>query len=329
MPAGDAIPGWGYPSDEGSSAPRNSIPDRLAETWRVYLTYLRPGLELALPIQGVLGLVYAPASVVLAFTVEEQWGRQGTLASGDPSALRQMLAIYFPSDWLSVLGRSLALAGGLLTVILLTVAFALFLESAREGSRVPRPSLPTILRRASAFVVPVAVAALAGAALNLLESAWITSGSSSLLSGNSSVEDLTGPIFAIDGLIIVLASVVTYALARWTLAIPAAAIEQLGLRKALARSSELSRGHRLHILLSLLVVSFATGLATVGTVFVATLVTGALWGSSSGLGFALSLVAFLAALVLTAPLIPILIVVLHRDLRDAIEMPGADHLPTV
>lgn len=318
MPASDAIPGWGLAPDEGSAPAQATIPDRLSDTWTIYRTRLRALLELSLPIQGPLGLVYAPSSVVVALAVEQQWGQQGLLTSGDPAALRQLLAAYLPGDLPSVIGRSLAPAAGILGVILLTVAFALLLlESTAESGLPARPSLRLVLDRSSAFVLPVAVAALAGACVNLLESRWITSLTSFVASDPGSAVALTGPLLALDGLIFVLAIAAIYAVGRWTLAIPVAAIEQVGLRRALARSSELSRGHRLQVLLSLAVVSFATGIATFIAVFGATWITGALWGTSSALGFALCLVTFVAVLVLTAPLIPILIVVLYRDLRDA------------
>jgi hypothetical protein len=78
----------------------------------------------------------------------------------------------------------------------------------------------------------------------------------------------------------------------------------------------MSKGHRLHVLLSLFVVSLGTGLVFLGVTWGAPLIAGAIFGSGSTLAFALCLAVTIAGLVVTAPLIPLLIVVLYRDLRD-------------
>jgi hypothetical protein len=334
MPAGDSIPGWGLTSGPGSSDPvQRGVPDWLAEAWQIYRSRLGPVLSVALAIQGPLGLLYAPASVALTIDLESRWSQLTTMSPSDPNAIPQMMAVFLPGDWLSVLSRSVGPAAGFLALILLTAAFALILVPEEADGQATGLSWRQILERSRPFALPVAVVGVLGVAFTVLEDGWVSSyrvpapiATDQLRAFPSS----TGWIFALDGLILIGAVALIYSIGRWALSIPVAIVERMGLRPALTRSSQLTAGHRLSVVLTFLVVSFATSLVTSVALFGSSALAGALSGSGSTTTFLLCLVATLAAFVLTAPLVPIMLVVLYQGLSGLEDpsSPGATIEPS-
>ena len=320
MPTGDAIPGWGLTSGPGSNRPaQRGVPDWLAEVWQVFRLRLRPLLSISVAIQGPLGLVYAPVSVALAVDLESRWNQFTAMSSSDPNAIPQMMARLLPGDWPSVVSRSVGPAAGFLGFILMTAAVALMLLPDEAQDHTAGLSWRRILDRSWPFAMPVAALGVIGLAFTLVEDGWVSAyrvqapDATDQLGAYSSS---AGWIFALDGLLLVGGVGLIYGVGRWALAIPVAIVERAGLRSAVARSSQLTKGHRLSVLLTFMVISFATGIVTSAALFGSSFLTGAVFGSGSDTSFLLCLAATLAAFVVTAPLTPIALVVLYRDLCD-------------
>jgi hypothetical protein len=323
----DPIPGWGQAFIGPASGRRASIPQRLSQTWQIYRTNWRVIMALTVPIQGVLGLVLLPGYASALRVFQDVLGGN-LLVTGDQDSVDRFTNNYLPT------GPALAVqAAGpvvvLAVVILLTVAFALLLDSNDADGGLVRPRLSTVLARSRAFVVPLAVTVLGGIAFVLLEAAYIRQAlsldSSSVTSAGTGDQVLLALV--IDVVIFGSLIAFAYAVARWILAIPVAAVERVGLLAALHRSTDLSRGNRVQVLLSVTVPTFLVGLVVPLLPLAGLALTGALFGSGSALALVTGAVLALAALILTAPFGPIMIVVLYRELRGGSYTPASPGHP--
>jgi hypothetical protein len=321
MGPGDPIPGWGQTLSSPASERRRSIPDRLAFTWQTYRAHWRTVLALAIPIQGILGLITLPAYATTLREFQDLLG--GNLfSSDDPSSLHRFATAYLPNGGPAELVWALGPAASFAVVVLLTVAFALVLES--DTGALARPRLSTIVARSSAFLIPLVIVILAGIVFVLLEVEFLTQTLTSTSIDTIQPEYL--PLLGIAFDVVVLGGVIAlvYAVARWVLAIPIAALERRGLRSALGRSSQLSQGNRVQVLLSLAVPAFLVGLMIPLVPLAGAALAEALFGSGSPLAIALGSLVALAALIATAPFVPITIVMLYQDLRGPVSGPEPD-----
>ncbi len=318
MGPGDPIPGWGQTLSSPARERRRGIPDRLALAWQTYRAHWQTVLVLAIPIQGILGLITLPAYATALREYQDLLG--GNLFSADdPRSIHQFVTAYLPNGGPAELVWALGPAAGFAVIVLLTVAFALFLE-ANEGA-LARPSLAAIVARSTPFLLPLAIVVVGGIVFVQLEAAFL---SQSLASGSlDTIEPGYLPLLgiAVDLVILGGAIALVYTVARWTLAIPIAAIERHGLRSALGRSSELSEGNRVQVLLSLAVPAFLVGLVIPVVPVAGSALAETLFGSGSPLALGLGALVALAALIVTAPFVPIMIVLLYQDLRGPASSP--------
>ena len=181
-----------------------------------------------------------------------------------------------------------------------------------------------IARRWPAIAVPVVlVAAVAGGTV-VAEAQWMGAlgrVTSSGFDGIDAIDRFFGLVLLAEILVLVLAGVTVYWLIRWSLAFPALVIEGIGLRAALGRSSDLTRGHRVTVALTIFVVTIVTSLVLQIATFVSTAVVGAATPLDSAAGIALSSLGVLVASVVVAPFLPLTLVFIYRDLRDS-ELPA-------
>ncbi len=318
MGPGDPIPGWGQTLASPARDRRRGIPDRLALTWQTYRAHWRTVLALAIPIQGILGLITLPAYATTLREFQDLLG--GNLfSSDDPKSLHQFATAYLPNGGPAELVWALGPAASFAVIVLLTVAFTVFLKS--NGGAPARPGLATIVARSSAFVVPLVIVILAGIVFVQLEVEFLGQTLTSTSIDTIQPEYLPLLGIAVDFAVIGGVIALVYAVARWILAIPIAALERRGLRSALGRSSELSLGNRVQVLLSLAVPSFLVGLVIPLVPLAGSALAEALFGSGSPLALGLGGLVALAALIVTAPFVPIMIVLLFQDLRGPVSSP--------
>ena len=204
--------------------------------------------------------------------------------------------------------------------MLLSGAIAVFLLSPRSEERSIRGSLRVVRGRWMPLAIPMVVLGLGFAAASGLQAIWLARFSALDPQNPAGLADARSafgvtPLFAI--LVPAVEIVVIYLVVRWVVAIPALFVEGLGLRSALRRSSELTRGRRLSIALFLAVLSVVVGLIGSLVIYLPAFAAGALLGFDSPVGLAAASIVAIAGLLLTAPFLPIAMAILYRDFRVA------------
>jgi glycerophosphoryl diester phosphodiesterase len=307
----DEIPGWtGAQAGERRGLPEEpNIPARLGSIWQVCKARPKPIFGLALLIQGVAGLLAAPVLVGQLQSVGQ------VLGSSDPSGANQAVAAtQLLHEPLVVIGTiaSLSLTYG--SILLLIAALAVLLLSKRDHEDTIRGALRALAGHAMDLLLLLS-AVVFGATLFVSLEAALDSSSAALAASAADSTDALGQAFGIELLVFVAFGLVVYAAVRWAMALPALVLERISLRAALSRSSELTRGRRLSVALTLLIVGLIEGipiaLLTFGFVF--------LVGPGHGLdaGFVVATVVTLVAWIAIAPFLPLAIVVMYRDFSAA------------
>ncbi len=325
QPPDGRIPGWdsgtpGAPSDPSA----RSIGARIVESFELYRIHARRVVALALLFQGVLSIPLVIASVtgiqrvldiwsqMFSGSVRSVWESSFAWTTGpfhDPAMDQALLGV---AVGLSALGGFLAMAA---TAILI-------LDPASAHRTVMSVAAETVRRGRPIFVLGFAIAALLGA-FYWLEGRWIADLigqgpgpiSNPRAAAASAASAATGAVLLFV-IALVLEGGLFYAIVRWSVAIPALAVEGLSLRAALGRSSQLTKGRRLSILWLIMVAGFAVTVVASILIYgpVIAVVVGGL--GSEAISFAL-VIGLTATAAICAPPMTILVAILYRDLRDA------------
>jgi hypothetical protein len=278
-------------------------------------------LRLAVAIQGPVALVAIPVAIAQVARLQSRFADVFRLpVTGDQASFRHLFDSYLPTnDPLalagSVLGPSLSFAA----LLALTVSLATLLLSPGDD-RTIGGALRSVMRRAPAIVVPALILCVGAGVWVGLQVLWV--GALSDLTpitarGFDTFGRMFGLILLADLGVVVVFIAAIYLAVRWAVAYPALVVEGLGVRAALRRSSELTRGRRLKVALTLFVVAVVTGLVAGLTLSVAVGLTGAVLDVSSVAGLVVSSVPTIAVSVLLAPFVPLTLVLLYRDLSAA------------
>jgi hypothetical protein len=196
----------------------------------------------------------------------------------------------------------------------LIAALAVLLLSKRDHEDTVQGALRALAGHAMDLLLLFS-AVVFGATLFVSLEAALDSSSAALAATPGDSTDALGQAFGIELLVFVAFGVVVYAGVRWAMALPALVLERISLRAALSRSSELTRGRRLSVALTLLVVGLIEGIP------IALLTLGVVWlvGPGHGLdaGYVIATLAILVAWIAIAPFLPLAIVVMYRDFSAA------------
>ena len=135
----------------------------------------------------------------------------------------------------------------------------------------------------------------------------------------------TGPIlptpaqtalYSIFGLVVGVLTIALFMLAIvWSLALPAILVEDLGLRRGLARGAALTRGIRIRLGLAFIAVAILQGL-TVGIIGGIAAIAGGLIAASLEVGVVIYLVITLIGALFWLPFLPSMLVIAYRDRID-------------
>lgn len=264
---------------------------------------------LTIPIWAMVGTMF---DSMVSFMANVDWSAYRS----DPEAFqREMQAAFRPSDELAV---TVAVSGGLTFIvwILGTAAVTAALIEATSGRR---PSVAgsyrAVVAHPGALIVPALVIGVGYA---------VIAGPLSLNQGDLMFAGPAATRAAVSmGLSLVILAVeivVLYFAIRWSLYFQAVLGEGLGLRRALARSSELTSGVRIKITLILLVVSIVVGILMGTLILIVGLVAGLV---------TLSIVVGVAAASITVAIcglvyLPFFVAVLTHIYRRRVETLGSE-----
>lgn len=288
-----------------------NIPARLSAVWQACLARPRAIFGLAVVVQGVAGLVAAPVAVA-------QLQRLSTTLNGPsagPAGTAQAADAVFPAHApLVILGTvaSISLTYG--SILVLTAALAVLLLSARDEDHSIRASLRTLARHAMDLVLALTAVVFGATVFVWLEVA-LDSSSEALATTGADAGAAAGQAFVLELVVLAGALLVFYGAVRWSVALPAIVLERRTLRAALSRSSDLTRGRRLSIALTLVVVSLLEGIPFAIAATAPALLIGP--GSGIDLNFILSSLLTYVAWILLAPFVPLAIVLMYRDFAAA------------
>ena len=325
----DAIPGWSS-ADPGSTGDRARRPigDIVREVFRVYGGHFEPIIILAALIEGTAALISLPYIVVTIRAVLAGLDAMGDVVR-DPTSEQAVQAVSaafdrFRDPLLAGYGGVVSVAP-LASALLLSGALGAYLVSGDPETRTPVIALRMVVRRWAPLLLPaILLAVLAGSF-----TVWSYGVSGASFGRVSSTADLDrfGLSFVVSLLAPVVVFVALYLSVRWMVAVPALVVEGLGLRLALARSASLTYRRRLHIGLCLLVVGIVWSLFGWLVFGPAFLMAGVIEAGGGGPLLAVPLALYVIGRIVFAPLIPILTVILYRDLRaagPAASTPGID-----
>ncbi|MFI5200018.1 MAG: glycerophosphoryl diester phosphodiesterase membrane domain-containing protein [Candidatus Limnocylindrales bacterium] len=311
MAPDDEIPGWtgARAGDRRGLPDEPNIPARLGSIWQVCKARPKPIFGLAVLIQGVAGLLAAPLLVSQLQSVGQ------VLGSSDPGGVNAALAaaqgLHEP---LIVIGTIASLNLSYGSILLLIAALAVLVLSKRDNEDTIRGALRAVAGHAMDLLLLLSAAVFGATVFVSLEAA-LDSSSATLAATAADSTDGLGQAFGIELLVFIAFGIVVYAGVRWAMALPAMVLERIGIRAALSRSSELTRGRRLSVALTLLVVGLIEGIP------IAVLTFGFVWlvGPGHGLdaGSVLATLAILVAWIAIAPFLPLAIVVMYRDFSAA------------
>jgi hypothetical protein len=312
VPPDDEIPGWTGASigDRRSLPDEPNIPARLSSIWQACRTRPRPIFGLAVLIQGAAGLLAAPVLVGQLQGVEQ------ALGSSDPSGVNQAVAAaQLLHEPLVVVGTiaSLSLTYG--SILLLIAALAVLLLSKRDHEDTIRGALRALVGHAMDLVLLFSALVFGATLFVWLETALDSSSAALAATTAESTDAALGQAFGIELLVFVAFGVAVYAGVRWAMALPALVLERISLRAALSRSSDLTRGRRLSIALTLLIVGLIEGIPVAVIAFGLVFLVGP--GHGLDAGFIIATLATFVAWIVIAPFLPLAIVVMYRDFSAA------------
>lgn len=283
-------------------------------------------LRLAVAIQGPVALVTIPVSIAQVARLQSRFADVFRVPiAGDQASFRQLIESYLPSnDALALAGTILAPSLSFAALLALTVSLATLLLSPGDD-RTVGGGLRSVVRRAPAIVMPALVLGIGAGVLVGLQVLWARA-LSDLGPVTAARFDNFGRMFSLIlladvGVAVVLIAGI-YLAVRWAVAFPALVIEGIGLRAAMRRSSELTRGRRLKVALTLFVVAVVTGMAAAFTLYLAVGLTGTVLDVSSAGGLAVRSIPVIAESVLLAPFVPLTLVLIYRDLAAARPAPA-------
>ena len=234
----------------------------------------------------------------------------------DAASFRQLFDYLPTNDALALAGVVVGPTLSFAALLALTVALTTLVLSEGDG-RTIGGALRSVVNRAPAIVGPALVLAVGACILVGIEVLWVQALGDLSPPGTRELSrfgQIFGLILLADLGVLVGSVAGIYLAVRWAVAYPALVVEGMGLRAALRRSSELTRGRRLKVALTLLVVSILTSMVTVFAMYGAAGVTGSVLDISSAAGLVVSSVPVIAVSVLLAPFVPLTLVLLYRDL---------------
>jgi Membrane domain of glycerophosphoryl diester phosphodiesterase len=203
------------------------------------------------------------------------------------------------------------LGGAVLTSAAMTV---------RSGRRVsPAEAVGAVLARGSALVLPALLLAVGSAAVNLA----IQFNQPTIQASRFETSETSTITTALSLAGIVVALAIFYLSVRWGLAIAAILAEGIGLRQGLRRSSELTRGHRLRLAGSVLVVGILQALTVTLPAVVIGLVIGFSVNAAST-GIVSFTLASVIGSAIWAPFMPAVYVVAYDLLTERAAERAAD-----
>jgi hypothetical protein len=269
---------------------------------------------LTIPIWVMVGQMF---DAMLSLLANYDWSTYRS----DPGAFdRAMQSAFQPSGELSLI---VAVSGGL-TFIIWIVGTAALTAALLEATSGRRPSVSGAYRAVAAhpgaLLVPAIVIGLGYAAI----AGPLTQSQNDLMfSGAASTRAAVGLTLSL--VILALEVIALYFAIRWSLYFQAVLADDLGLRQALARSSQLTAGVRIKIALILLVVSIVVGILMGTVIMIVGLVAGLVTFSIiAGVAAASITVAICALLYL-----PFFVAVLTHIYRRRVETLGGDAVEPV
>ena len=315
----DAIPGWGAGVPEPTRDPaRRPIGDIVREVFRVYGGHFEPIVILAALIEGTLALISLPYVVVTIRAFLASIEAMGDVLR-DPSSESAVQAVsaafdQFRDPLLGVYGGLVSVAP-LASTVLLSGALGAYLVAGDPLTRTPFEALRAVLRRWAPLLLPIIVLAV----LSGLFTAWSYGLSASSVGRVPTAADLDrfGLSVVISALAPIVIGLALYLAVRWVVAVPALVIEEVGLRRALARSGSLTYRRRIRVGLCLLVVGIVWSLFGWLVFGPAFLMAAVIEAGGGGPLLAIPLALYVLGRIVFAPLLPILTVILYRDFEGA------------
>ena len=203
----------------------------------------------------------------------------------------------------------------LASAILLSGTLGAYLMPNEPADRTPAGALRAVLRRWAPLLLPI----VALGAIAALFSVWSYGWSAAAFERPMLATDLSDVwlslAFSVGAPVVI--GVAFYLAVRWVVVAPALVVEGIGLRAALGRSSTLTRRRRVHVGICLLAVGAIWSILSwlvFGPVF---LLTGLVEAQGGGPLLAIPLAVYVIGRIVLAPLLPILTVILYRDMQAA------------
>jgi hypothetical protein len=314
-----AVPGWA-PGDEDRlrDAARRPIPEIVREVFSVYGRELRPTLVLAAVIEGSLALISLPYIVLTIQIMLAGLDAMGEMfrAPTSAQAFRAVADIFerYRDPFVGVYTGIVTVAP-LASTILLSGALGAYLMSNGPADRTPAGALRAVVRRWAPLLLPI----VALGAIAALFSVWSYGWSAAAFERPMLATDLSDLWLSLALSVVapVVIGVAFYLVVRWVVVAPALVVEGIGLRASLGRSSMLTRGRRIHVGICLLAVGAIwsiLGWLVFAPVF---LLTGVVEAQGGGPLLAIPLALYVIGRIVLAPLLPILTVILYRDMQAA------------
>jgi hypothetical protein len=298
----DPIPGWLAADLPGRRRPELAISDLLATVGQQYRARFRQLLTLAILIEGPGAL--ASLAVLVAQIDQSRRALSTGMVPVSPENPFSRIDPAFAVVWtgISVLPW--------LAVVVMHAATASFITRPAEPGHL-RWIAQELRRRwrglLAVFLLPVLVSLVAVIAIVFIG-----------FSATGPDEAIRNPGGAIASALLLLVGTAVlvvggiYLMVRWSVTVPVLMTDGLGLRGAVARSAELTRGQRVRVALLLLTVSILVGLAA-APAGVATVLL-AFGGDVSPAVFGLFAASFLCGRVVVAPVLPLTLVALREEL---------------
>ncbi|MEO8228948.1 MAG: glycerophosphoryl diester phosphodiesterase membrane domain-containing protein [Chloroflexota bacterium] len=315
---GEPAPGWAPADNDARLDPaRRPISEVLHETFAMYRRNAGPILILAAIFEGTIGLLTLPYlvfSIRLALQMIELMGRFFTDPAGS-GALSEMTALFEPLRDPGVAAYAgVVSVAPIASIVLLTAAVARFFTASGEA-RMPDAVVGSVLRRWPALLLPIGLLAVASVGLSI----WSYATTADTLDTpiGTGYPSTFGPSLALSLVTPVVLAGAVYLAVRWAVALPALAVEGIGLRAALARSSALTTRRRLYV--ALCVLALGAILTIVGSILTIpfSLMSAAIMANGGGPLLAVPLLLYLVTRIVLAPPLPILCAILYRDLRTS------------
>jgi hypothetical protein len=316
---GGAVPGWApVDQDQLRDPARRPIPEIVREVFSVYGRHLEPILVLTAVIEGSLTLISLPYIVVTVQIILAGLQSMSEMFRSPLSGQTfRAMADIFERFRDPVLGAytGIVSVAPLASAILLSSALGAYLMSNEPADRTASGALRAILRRWAPLLLPI----VALAAILAVFTVWSYGLSASMFERPLFSTDLSDLwlSFALSIVAPVVIGVAFYLVVRWVVVAPALVVEKIGLRAALARSAALTRRRRIHVGICLLVVGTIWSLLGWLVIAPALLIAGVIESAGGGPLLAIPLAVYVIGRIVLAPLLPILIAILYRDMKEA------------